>query len=107
MKPIRPLGPAVKAEVAAELNGLPHGRITEHHDTAHVFTTGLPELELWFLALGGTITPKPDGQDVVHYTLRTYTERTHGARIAVHASALATDQIDPACADAVTNLPAA
>ena len=107
MNQTRPLGPAVKAEVTAELNGLPHGRITEHHDTAHVFTTSLQELELWFLTLGGPITRQPAGQGVVHYTLRTYTERTHGTRIAVHASALATDEIDPACADAVTSLPAA
>jgi hypothetical protein len=107
MNPIRPLGPAAKAEVAADLNGLPHGRITERHDTAHVFTTSLPELESWFLALGGHITPQPDGQGVVHYTLRTLTERTHGARIAVHTSALDTDQIDPDCADAVTHLPTA
>jgi hypothetical protein len=107
MQPTRPLGPAVKAEVTAEYNGLPHGRITQHYDTAHVFTLGLPELELWFMALGGRITPQPDGQGVVHYTLRTFTERTHGTPIAVHASALVTDQIDPGCADAVTHLPAA
>jgi hypothetical protein len=107
MQPIRPLGPAVKAEVTADLNGLPHGRITQYQDVAHVFTVGLPELELWFMALGGPITRQPAGQGVVHYTLRTLTERTRGARIAVHASALVTDQIDPACADAVINLPAA
>jgi hypothetical protein len=107
MSATRPLDAAVKAEVTADLNGLPHGRITQYHDVAHVFTVGLAELELWFMALGGPITRQPDGQGVVHYTLRTFTERTHGARIAVHASALVTDQIDPGCADAVINLPAA
>jgi hypothetical protein len=107
MASTRPLNAAVKAEVTADYNGLPHGRITEHDDTAHVFTTGLPELEAWFMALGGPITRQPAGQGVVHYTLRTFTERTHGTRIAVHASALDTDQIDPDCADAVIHLPAA
>jgi hypothetical protein len=107
MQPIRPLGPAVKAEVAADLNGLPHARITEHQGIAHVFTSGLPELELWFMALGGRITPHPAGPGITHWTLTTLTERTHGALIAVHAPALDTDQIDPDCADAVIHLPAA
>jgi hypothetical protein len=107
MNPIRPLGPAVKAEVAAEYNGLPHGRITEHDGAAYVFTDRLTDLELWFLALGGQISHQPAGEGVTLWSLNTLTERTHGAPVRVRALALDTDQIDPDCADAVIRLPAA
>jgi hypothetical protein len=93
--------PAVQAEVAAEYNGLPHGRITNHNDIAQVFTTSLADLELWFLALGGHITSQPAGARVVLWTLHTDTDHGHGAPVQVHALALDTDQIDAACADAV------
>lgn len=101
MNPIRRLGPAVKAEVAAELNGLPHGRITEVQSTAYVFTDGLPDLESWFMALGGHITHQDAGPGVTLWTLTTNTDHGHGAPVLVHALALATDQIDADCADAV------
>ena len=103
----RRMGPAIQAEVTATYNGLPHGRITEHHGAAHVFTAGLPDLELWFMALGGRITYQPAGTGVVLYTLHALAERTHGTPVEVHALALDTDQIDADCANAVTNLPAA
>ena len=95
--------PAVQAEVTAEYNGLPHGRITDHNGEAHVFTTGLDELELWFLALGGHFTPHPapDGSGVVMWTLTTDTDHGHGAPIRVWAMALETDQLDPNCAAAI------
>lgn len=103
MKPIRPLGPAVKAEVTADMNGLPHGRITEQGTDAHVFTAGLTELTDWFLALGGRITcqPAPQNSGVCLWTLHTDTDHGNGTPIHVHALALDTDQIDPDCADAV------
>src|SRR5438067_8192352 len=69
MNPIRPLGPAVKAEVAAEYNGLPHGRITDRGGEAQVFTASLAELELWFLALGGRITRQTAGSTAALWTL--------------------------------------
>jgi hypothetical protein len=105
MNPIRPLGPAVQAEVTAAWNGLPHGRITEHHGIAQVFTVSLAELELWFVALGGHITcaPAPQGSGVVLWTLTADTDHGHGAPVHVHALAPDTDQIDPDCADAVTH----
>lgn len=101
MNPIRPLGPAVKAEVTADLNGLPHGRITEQGTEAHVFTTGLDELVDWYLALGGRITHQPAGTGVTKWTLHTRTERGHGTTVRVHALAPDTDQLDADCADAV------
>lgn len=101
MAPTRPLNAAVKAETVADWNGLPHGRITEHHDVAQVFTVGLAELEEWWLALGGRITTQPAGPDVVLWTLTTDTDHGHGAPVAVHALALATDQIDADIAHAV------
>jgi len=93
--------PAVQAETVADWNGLPHGRITDHNQIAQVFTTGLPDLELWFLALGGHITCQPAGARVVLWTLHTDTDHGHGAPVQVHALALDTDQIDADCADAV------
>ncbi|MEU5322922.1 hypothetical protein AB0G67_40160 [Streptomyces sp. NPDC021056] len=101
MNAIRRNTPAVQAEVAADYNGLPHARITDHNDEAHVFTTGLPELELWWLALGGHITREPAGRGVVLWTLLTDTDHGHGAPVRVLAPALDTDQIDPAIAHAV------
>ncbi|MGW3383283.1 hypothetical protein ACWDCO_24245 [Streptomyces albogriseolus] len=103
MNPIRPLGPAVRTEVTADLNGLPHGRITEQGNEARVILAGLDELTDWFTALGGRITcePAPHDSGVCLWTLHTHTERTHGTPIRVHALALDTDQIDPDCADAV------
>lgn len=101
MAPTRPLNAAVKAEVTADLNGLPHGRITQHDDQAHVFTIGLAELELWFIALGGHITRQPAGEGVVLWTLTTDTDHGHGAPVRVYAPALDTDQIDPSIADAI------
>lgn len=101
MKPIRPLGPAVKAETVADWNGLPHGRITEHANEAHVFTASLTELEAWFIALGGRITRQDAGDRVCMWTLTTDTDHGHGTPVRVHALALDTDQIDPDCADAV------
>ncbi|NUS25103.1 MAG: hypothetical protein HOV92_12885 [Streptomyces sp.] len=102
MQPTRPLNTAVKAEVAADLAGLPHGRITERDGEAQVFTASLPELELWWLALGGHITRQPAGRKAALWTLHTTTDHGHGAPIAVYALALGTDQIDPAIAHAVT-----
>jgi hypothetical protein len=101
MQPIRPLGPAIKAEVTADMNGLPHARITDHHGAAHVFTDGLPDLELWFVALGGRINRQPAGPGVVLWTLDTRTDHTNGAPVRVHALALDTDQIDATLAPAV------
>lgn len=101
MNPTRPLNAAVKAEVAANYNGLPHARITEHDGAAHVFTTGLPELELWWLALGGRITHQPAGDGAALWRLHTDTDNGQGAPVVVHALALDTDQIDPDIAPAV------
>jgi hypothetical protein len=101
MKPIRPLGPAVKAETTADWNGLPHGRITEHANEAHVFTAGLDELTDWYLALGGRITCQDAGPGVSLWTLHTDTDHGHGTTIRVHALAPDTDHIDPDCAHAV------
>ena len=99
----RPLNAAVKAEVAADLNGLPHARITERDGTADVFATSLADLELWFLALGGHFTtqPAPEGSGVVMWTLTTDTDHGHGAPVRVWALARDTDQLDPDCADAI------
>lgn len=99
----RPLNAAVKAEVAAEYNGLPHARITERDGTADVFTTSLTDLELWFMALGGHFDrqPAPAGSGVVMWTLTTDTDRGHGAPVRVHALALDTDQLDADCAEAI------
>jgi hypothetical protein len=107
MQPTRPLNAAVKAEVTAELNGLPRGRITEHHGAAYVFTDRLADIEAWYLALGGRITHKPVGDGTTIWSLDTLTERTHGAPVRVRCMALDTDQIDADCADAVTPTPTA
>lgn len=93
--------PAVQAEVTAEYNGLPHGRITDHNGEAHVFTAGLADLESWFMALGGDIDRQPAGDRVVLWTLHTDTDHGHGAPVRVLALALDTDFIDEDCADAI------
>ncbi|MFJ7023203.1 hypothetical protein ACIQUW_33060 [Streptomyces sp. NPDC101117] len=99
----RPLNAAVKAEVTADLNGLPHGRITDRDGEAQVFTASLSELELWWLALGGHITRQPAGTKAALWTLHTNTDHGQGAHVAVYALSLDTDQIDPAIAHAVQN----
>ncbi|MFF9287578.1 hypothetical protein [Streptomyces griseosporeus] len=101
MQPIRPLGPALKAEASADTHALFYYRIAEHDGVAHVFTTGLPDLEAWYIALGGRITHQDDGSGLTHWTLTTRTDRTSGAPVVVHAPALVTDQIDADCAHAV------
>ncbi|MFJ7297600.1 hypothetical protein [Streptomyces collinus] len=101
MSPTRPLNAAVKAETVADWNGLPHGRITDRDGEAQVFTTGLPDLELWWLALGGRITRQPAGNKAALWTLRTDTDHGRGAPIAVYALSLDTDLIDPDIAHAV------
>lgn len=102
MSPTRPLDAAVKAETVADWNGLPHGRITDRDGEAQVFTTGLPDLERWFLALGGRIDRQPAGSKAALWTLHTDTDHGHGAPIAVYALASDTDDIHPDIADAVT-----
>lgn len=103
MNPIRPLGPAIKAETAADRCGLPHARITEQGTEAHVFTAGLNDLVAWYHALGGRLTCQPAPQDsgVCLWTLHTDTDHGHGTPLHVHALALDTDQLDPDCANAV------
>lgn len=101
MSATRPLNAAVKAEVAADLGGLPHGRITDRDGEAQVFTDGLRDLELWWLALGGHITRQVAGRKAALWTLHTNTDHGTGAPVAVYALALDTDQIDPAIAHAV------
>ncbi|MFB7738267.1 hypothetical protein ACFC08_28540 [Streptomyces sp. NPDC056112] len=101
MNPIRPLGPAVKAETAADWNGLPHARITEQGNEARVFTNGLDDLTAWFLALGGRITCHDAGPGTCLWTLHTNTDHGRGAPVRVHALALDTDQLDADIADAV------
>lgn len=101
MAPTRPLNAAVKAEVAADHNGLAYTRIAQHNGAAHVFTANLPDLEAWWFALGGYITPEPAGAHAVMWTLTTDTDRGHGAPVTVLAPGLHTDEIDPAIAHAV------
>lgn len=107
MNATRRLGPAVQAEVTAAYNALPHARITERDGEAQVFTASIAELELWFMALGGQITRQAAGTKAALWILHTNTDHGHGAPVAVYALAADTDEIDPACADAVTSLPAA
>lgn len=100
----RPLTIADKAELAADLNNLPHARITGHDGTAQVFTAGLGELEQWarwFMPLGCRITQQPAGTGVVLWTLRTQLGETHPVPIQVSALALDTEQIDDDLATAV------
>lgn len=101
MNPIRPLGPAIKAEVAADLNGLPHTRITEQGAEARVFTVSLDDLVAWYMALGGHFTCQPASPGVCLWTLHTNTDHGHGTTVRVHTLALDTDQLDADCADAV------
>lgn len=88
---------ADQAELAADLNDLPHERITGHDGTAQVFTAGLGELEQWarwFLTLGCRITQQPAGTGVVLWTLRAQLGETNPVPIQVSALALDTEQID-------------
>lgn len=101
MNPIRPLGPAVKAEVTAEYNGLPTGRITEQGTDAHVFTASLDDLTAWYLALGGHIACQTAGTGVTLWTLHTTTDHTDGIPVHVHALALDTEPVDSDLTDAV------
>lgn len=103
MHATRRLGPAVKAEVTAEYQGLPHTRITEQGNEARVFTNSLDDLTAWYLALGGRITCQtaPDGTGICIWTLHTVTDHHDGTPIRVHAIALDTDPIDADLADAV------
>ncbi len=98
------LTPAIRAETTADRCGLPHARITEHANEAHVFTAGLDELTDWWHALGGRITCQPAPQDsgVCMWTLHTRTDPDNhlSTRIRVHALALDTDQLHPDCANA-------
>lgn len=104
MQPTRSLTLADKAEVAADLNGLPHGRITGHDGTAHVFTADLAELEQWarwFMPIGCQVTQQPAGTGVVLWTLHAALGAVYPMPIRVHALALDTDQIDADIAPAV------
>lgn len=102
MAPTRPLNAAVKAEVAASLNGLSYDRIEAHDDEAYVFiATGLPDFEMWFVALGGDITREPADQHLALWVLRTDTDHGSGAPVRVFALVPDTDQLDPDLADAI------
>ena len=101
MAPTRPLNAAVKAEVAADLNGLPHARIAEHDGAAHVFTTGLDDLTAWFMFLGGHITRRTAGPGVVLWTLTTRIGDVYATPVHIHAPALDADQIDDALTAAI------
>jgi len=103
MAPTRRLDAAVRAEVAADLHGIPHARISERNGHAEVFVNGLREVERWFLALGGYFTcdPAPAGSGVVMWTLTTNTDHGHGDPVYVYTLAPDTDEIDPDCAHAV------
>lgn len=102
MNQTRRMGPAIQAEVTADYQGLPPGRIAEHQGAAYVFVDRLTDLEAWYLALGGEITHQPAGDSVTLWALNTLTERTHGAPLRVRALALDTDQIDADLTDAVS-----
>ncbi|CAL9668482.1 hypothetical protein SUDANB145_07287 (plasmid) [Streptomyces sp. enrichment culture] len=101
------LSPAARAETAADLNALPHARITSQGSEARVFTAGLDDLTAWWLALGGqlTVTPAPHGSGVVLWTLHTRTDPTNtdSTIVRVHALALDTDPLDADCAPALTD----
>lgn len=101
MAPTRRMNAAVKAEVTADLNGLPSGRITEHDSAAHVFTSGLDDLTAWFMFLGGHITRQAAGPGVVLWTLHTQIGDVYATPVLVHALALDIDQLDADCADAI------
>jgi hypothetical protein len=100
MSATRRLGPAVKAEVTADYQGLPHARITEQGDEARVFTNGLDDLTAWYLALGGRITCEaaPEGSGVTLWTLHTAID---SVTVRIHALGLDTDPIDADLTDAV------
>lgn len=95
---MRTLTPANQAETAADLNNLPHARITSQGSEARVFAASLHDLAAWWLALGGRLTSTPDPQDldVILWTLHTRTDPEDAAStvVRVHALALDTDQLD-------------
>jgi len=99
------LSPAIQAETTADLNALPHGRITTQGTEAHVFTAGLDDLTAWWHALGGRITCQdaPHDSGVCMWTLHTRTDPDNptSTTVRVHALALTTDQLDADCAPAV------
>ena len=101
MHATRPLGPAVKAETFAAWNGLPHGRITEHDGVAQVVTTSLKDLEDWYIALGGRITPQEATPGNTLWVLHTDTDHGNGAPVVVHAIAPITDQLDETLTHAI------
>ncbi|MDX2986441.1 hypothetical protein [Streptomyces caniscabiei] len=101
MAATRRLTAAVKAEVTADYNGLPHGRITEQDGDAHVFIVGLTELEAWLLALHGRITRQPAGPGVTLWTLHTTTDTHDGTPVHVHTLALDTEEADATITAAV------
>ncbi|HEY3479738.1 MAG TPA: hypothetical protein VGL02_12650 [Streptomyces sp.] len=97
--------PAVQAEVAADYNGLPHARITDHAGEAHIITATLQDLEQWLLTLGGTLHRQTADDHAAVWTLHT-TIPDHGPQVVVHALTLDTDPIDPAYAHFVIDEPA-
>lgn len=101
MPSTRRISPAIQAEVTADLNGLPRGRITSQGTEAHVFTAGLDDLTAWWLALNGRITCQDAGPGVCLWTLHTDTDHGNGTPVHVHALALDTDQLDADITDAV------
>jgi hypothetical protein len=103
------LTPAIQAETAADLNNLPHARITTQGSEARVFTASLNDLTAWWYALGGRITSQaaPAGSGVAMWTLHTHTDPADAAStvVRVHALALDIDQIDADCAPAIAHTP--
>lgn len=95
---MRTLTPAIQAETAADLNALPHARITSQGSEARVFTASLDDLTAWWYALGGQLTTQaaPAGSGIAMWTLHTHTDPTNPAStvVRVHALALDTDQPD-------------
>ncbi|MFD8899865.1 hypothetical protein [Streptomyces ardesiacus] len=92
------MNPATCAQVAADLNALPHARITSQGNEARVFTASLDDLTAWWYALGGQLTTQaaPAGSGVCMWTLHTRTDPANPAStvVRVHALALDTDQPD-------------
>lgn len=96
--------PTDAAQAAADHLGLPTGRLTQHGDTAHIFTDNHHHLHAWLKALGGYTTRERAALGITHWTLRTHTEpRDDGSTtpIHIHASALPEEDIHPDIANAV------
>lgn len=102
---MRTLTPAIQAETTADLNNLPHARITSQGTEARIFTASLEDLTAWWYALGGRITSQdaPHNFGVVMWTLHTRLDPDNPASptARVHALALDTDQLDADLAPAV------